>query len=92
MGLMDHIKEGFEKADDKLGTVVDGGKAEYDIAKENSNISDATRDIGRLMVDMFDSGKTIDNEEIMGLYKKIVESRTKIEELKKQQEDCKKKL
>jgi hypothetical protein len=89
---MDHIKEGLEKADDKLGTVVDGGKAEIDIGKENSTISDATRDIGRKMVEMFDNGKTIDDEEIMALYKKIVESRAKIEELKQQQEEYKKKL
>jgi hypothetical protein len=89
---MDHIKEGLEKADEKLGTVVDGGKAEVDIGKENSNISDATRDIGRKMVELFDSGKTIDDEDVMALYKKIVDSRAKIEELKKQQEEYKKKL
>ena len=89
---MDHIKEGLEKADEKLGTVVDGGKVGVDIGKENSNISDATRDIGRKMVELFDSGKTIDDEDVMALYKKIVDSRAKIEELKKQQEEYKKKL
>lgn len=92
MGLMDQIKQGIEKADDKLGTVVDGGKAEIDISKEETKIKDAIKDIGTKMVAHFDEGKEFDDESVMNLYKSIVESRKKIEELKQQQEEYKKKL
>jgi hypothetical protein len=92
MGLMDHINEGLKKADDKLGTVVDGGKAEVDISKEESKIRDSTRDIGKKIVEYLDAGNTLEDQSIMDLYKSIVESRKKIEELKAQQEEYKKKL
>lgn len=92
MGLMDHIKEGIEKADEKMGTVVDGGKAEVEISKEESKIRDATRDIGKKIIELMDGGKTFDDETITSLYNTIVESRKKIDDLKQQQEEYKKKL
>ncbi len=92
MGLMDHIKDGLDKADQKLGTVVDGGKAEVDISKEESKIKDSTKAIGNRIVELMDGGKGIDDEKITELYNAIVESRKKIEELKQQQEEYKKQL
>ncbi len=89
---MDHIKDGLDKADQKLGTVVDGGKAEVDISKEESKIKDSTKAIGNRIVELMDGGKGIDDEKITELYNAIVESRKKIEELKQQQEEYKKQL
>ena len=89
---MDHIKDGLDKADQKLGTVVDGGKAEVDISKEESKIKDSTKAIGNRIVELMDDGKGIDDEKITELYNAIVESRKKIEELKQQQEEYKKQL
>jgi hypothetical protein len=92
MGLMDQLKQGFDKVDDKLGTVVDGGRAEVDINKEEVKIVENTRDIGKKMVEAMDNGLNVEDESIKELYNKILESRKKIEELKGQQEEYKKKL
>ncbi len=92
MGLMNSIKEGFKEADDKLGIVYDGGKAEVEIGKEESKIRDATRDIGKKMVEFFDEGKEYDEAVIREYYQVILVSRKKIEELKTQQDEYKNKL
>jgi hypothetical protein len=89
---MSDLKKGLEKADDKLGTVVDGGKAEIDISKEESKIKDATKDIGKIIIEKLDGGWSCDDEKINELYMSIVESREKIEQLKQDQEEYKKKL
>jgi len=89
---MNHISEGLKKADDKLGTVVDGGKAEVDIGKEESKIYDNTKAIGKKIIEYLDNGNTVEDESIMELYKAIVESRDKIADLKAKQEEYKKKL
>jgi len=89
---MDQLKEGLAKADDKLGTVVDGGKAEVDIGKEETKIRDATRDIGKKVIECLDEGKEFDVGMIEEQYAMILESRKKIEDLKAQQEEYKAKL
>ena len=92
MGLIGMMKEGLETVNDKMETVVDGGKAEVDINKEEARIKDYTRDLGKRLIELLDSGKTIDDDSLMTLYNNIVESRKKIEELKKAQDEYKKKL
>ena len=92
MGLMDKMKDGLKSMDDKLGTVVDGGKAEIDVAKEENKIKEATKSIGEQVVKLMDDGKAFDDPEISRLFEDIKASRARIADLKKQQEDYKAKL
>ncbi len=85
MAFLDKAKELANQAIDKGEDAVNAGKLMLKIKDEEKTLKDLEAQIGHLIVAQLDGGADF-GEEVKAVYTKFTASRTRLEELKEEQE------